>query len=161
MNNNDLSEQKVKAATFTHRLDFFWQYIAVYAIAMIIYVLLKGTISEWTVTVVLLDPLVLLLAIIIVGTAISMVFNYYKKQEVLVGKDFIIFKNRYRSIKYTQNEIIKIAFSRERNKLRSTYRVIKIKVSNRRRIIRIKPMAFWDERMLVHDMIALKKNINR
>lgn len=161
MNNYDIMESKAKNATFTHRLDFFWQYIAVYAIAMIIYVLLKGTISEWTVTVVLLDPLVLLLAIIIVGTAISMIYNYYKKQEVIVGKDFIHFKNRFRENKYTQNEIIKIGFSRERNKLRSTYRLIKIKVNNRRRIIRIKPMSFWDEKMLVHSVIALKKNINR
>jgi len=161
MNSNDITESKAKANVYTHRLDFFWQYIAVYAIAMIIYVLLKGTISEWTVTVVLRDPLVLILAIIIVGTAISMLFNYYKKQEIIVGKDFILFRNRFREIKYTQLEIIKIGFSRERNKLRTKFRVIKIKVNNRRRIIRIKPMSFWDEKMLVHSVIALKKNINR
>lgn len=161
MSHTDNNTSKNKNGVFTHRLDFYWQFIAVYAIALILYVLVRGSISQWTVTFVLADPLVILLCLFILGTAVGMLYNFYKKQEVIVGKDFIILRNRFREIKYTASDILKIGFSRERNRLRTTYRVIKIKVNTRRRIIRIRPMSFWDELELVHSVLALKKNIKK
>ena len=114
-----------KTVGFFKRLDFYWKFISVYAVAIIVYAILKGSIQEWTVTVMLLDPVVILLTVFILLTTIGLVFESFKKQMLIVGDDFVVFKNRFRERRFTSDEISKLSIGRERAKYTGQFRIIK------------------------------------
>ncbi len=151
---------KDKPAVFQQRLDFYWQFIAVYSVILLFYSLMRGSIEEGKITLVLNDPLVLLLAFFIITTSLAMLVTLYRRRKIIIGKDYIIFKNRFRQKKYSADEIIRISLGRvNRLKKRAAYRVIRIKVRKRRRAIRIRPNAYWDDKELIHSIMKIKKLI--
>jgi hypothetical protein len=148
-----------KGEEFSHRLDFYWQYIGVYAIVLLIYSLFRGTIEEGTFTLKVRDPIVILLVVFIVGSAIPLLISYYKQNKIIIGIDYIIFKTRFREKKYMLNEIQRINLGKERlfKMRRGAMRVVKIKLKNRIRVIRIRPSSYWNEEELLQSLIRLKK----
>lgn len=154
-NNNHITEQ-----VFEQRLDMYWQYLTVYLLVLIIWAVLRGSFSSNTISIVYQDPVVILLLLITIGTGITFLYNFYKKRTIIIGKDYIVFKTRWKEKTYTINDIIRIAFGKERNlRVVSKFRIIKFKVKNRRRIIRIRPTTFKNETELVQAISKLKKNI--
>ena len=159
-------EKEEKANTdhkaFDQRLDFYWQYMAVYAIALIIYSLLNGSIKNGELSLYLKGPIVILLSIFVVGSIIGLLFNWYKKRSIIIYKDAIVFKNRFREKRYAVEDIIRIAFGKIRaSQIRRSkgYRVIKLKVKNRRRVLKIRPGSYWNDRELINELSALKKRL--
>lgn len=154
-NNNHITEQ-----VFEQRLDMYWQYLTVYLLVLIIWAVLRGTFSSNTISIVYQDPVVILLLLITIGTGITFLYNFYKKRTIIIGKDYIVFKTRWKEITYTVNDIIRIAFGKERNlRVVAKFRIIKFKVKHRRRVIRIRPTTFKNETELVQAIAKLKKNI--
>ncbi len=153
--NNNI-EQKEKI--FNRRLDFYWQYLSVYAIALLAYAVIKGTIIQTTLKIVLLDPVVLLLSLIILITAVSLIFHSLRKKSIEIGNDYIIFKSRKRIRKYNIDDIFRITISKDRRiRLRGIVKIIKIKIKNRRFPIRIRPSTFDNDLELVQAIGELKK----
>ena len=144
--------------TFTQRLDFYWQFISVYSVALIIYFFFRGTIIGQTFSIVLLDPVVILLLIFILGSSLQLGINYYKNYSIIISKESIIFKNRFREKRYNLDDVQKISIGRERVTLRKNkvIRIIKIKVSSRRRTIKIRPISFSNPKELVVAITQLK-----
>lgn len=148
--------------TFTQRLDFYWKSISVYAIALIVYCLLRGSFNDYTFTIVLYDPVVLLITVFIIGSAISVAIQYYKRLTIILGYDFIIFKNRFKEKKYTLDQIQKIYLSKQKiMPYGKKIKVIRIKTKNRKRFIRIRPSSFWNETELVKSITNLRKLLNK
>lgn len=162
MDTQKQNDDLIEAKTFNKRNDFYWQSTAVYALALIFYVLLRGTIYEWTVSFVLLDPVALLFACFIVISLFGLVYSLYKNHKIIVGNDFIIFKTRFREKKYTLDNIQKISFSREKvSRVRWHFNVIKIKVDSRKRFIRIRPSSFQNEKELIKSIQSLQEKIGK
>ncbi|HYF03132.1 MAG TPA: hypothetical protein VEC36_07140 [Patescibacteria group bacterium] len=146
--------------SFCYQLDFYWQAIAVYAVALLGYILLKGTISEYTLSVVLYDPIVVLLLLFISGSALGMLINWWARREIIVGPDFISFKNRIRERKFTARDILKIHVGNEHDMpVRGRFKTIKIRTTHRRRPLRIRPGSYSDERGLTQAILRLKRNL--
>lgn len=149
-------EQKEKI--FNRRLDFYWQYLSVYAITLLAYAVLRGTIIHTTLKIVLLDPVVLLLSLIILITAVSLVFHSLRQRSIIVGKDYIIFKSRNRTRKYFLDDIFRISISKDRRiRLRGIVKIIKIRIKHRRFPVRIRPSSFDNDLDLVQAISKLKK----
>jgi hypothetical protein len=155
------NEPKTPSTTFSRRLDFYWQFIAVYAIAIILYALVKGTIDEWRVTVVLLDPVVILLCIFILATLFGLLESMYTKHQLILTKDFIILKSRFKERKYTIKEIVKITIGRENLRHKGVHRIIKLKVNTRKRFYRIRTQSYLNDKELLMAFVTLKKNLNK
>lgn len=155
------TESLNKVNVFTRRLDFYWQFIAVYAITMIVYALIKGSIDEWKFTVVILDPVVILLAIFILATFIGLIESKYIRHELIIGQDFITIKNRFRERKFSSKEILKITLGRENLRYKGIHKVIKLRVSTRRRPFRIRTQSYLNEKALIQSIVHLKKSFNR
>ncbi len=156
------TETKPRHEEFFRRLDFYWQFIVAYFIAFLLYSFLKGSIDEGTLTITFKDPVVILLALFIVVTGISLMVDYYKKASIIVGKDFIIFKSRFKEKKYGLHEIQRIALGRERIiNVKSSFRLIKLRVAGRRRIIRIRPTSYLNENELLTSIVILKRALNK
>lgn len=159
-----MEEENIKeeSKAFAKRLDFYWQFIAVYSVALIIIALFMGSIEDGRLSLALTDPPVILLAVFVLFSVIGFLYNYYMNKKLIVGKDYIIFKSRFRERKYHTSEIARIAFARERKKSlegAAEIRIIKIRVKNRRRVIRLRTSSFLDEQDMLRYIDNLKKNI--
>lgn len=154
---------KPKTEKFNKRLDFYWQYTTLYLVVLLIYTVIRGTISEGKFEVVIYDPIVVLLLIFVVASGLSLLYNYNRKLSIIIGADFIIFKSRFREKKYTISDIKAIHLGREKllKVRRGAYKIIKIMLNGKRHVIRIRPSSFWNEDELVNAVTRLKKAINK
>jgi len=124
---------------------------------LIIVALLRGRFIEGTYSLVLNDPIVLLLAAFIIISFITVVFDFYKNLTIIVGKDFLIFKSRFVEKKYLLSDIDKITVVRERYKrFPNKMKIIKIRLKNRIRTLNIRPSSFWNEQELISSISRLK-----
>ncbi len=145
---------------FAYRLDFYWQAIAVYAVALLVYALLKGSISAGALTLALYDPIVLLLGAVVLLSALTSVINWYMRRSVVVGETFIRFRNRFRTRTFYSNEIISIATGRKKlTRLGGAYRMVRIRLVHRRRILRVRPSLYEREHELMQALLVLKRRL--
>jgi hypothetical protein len=159
-NGKNKIEQSPENPTFVHRLDFYWKFIAIYSVALLVYGLLRGTLRDRTFSISVDDPVVLLMALFILGSAIGMLINVYKARTIIFGQDFIIFKSRFREKTYPLSDIVRISMLKKRIKrIRGQVKVIDIRIKDRKRKIRIRPSSYWNERSLVQSFIRIKKLI--
>jgi hypothetical protein len=156
-----IQNTKPEEKEFTRRFDFYWQSIAMYAVALLIYSVLKGSVSEATLTLVLYDPVVILLSAIIIGTGGTLLVRLYKNARIRIGQDYILFKASYREKKYTREDISRISMGREKiTQFSGRIRIVKVRIKDRRRPIRIRPLSFWHSADLMHELAAFKKRNN-
>ena len=161
MNNTDNNKVDKKIEkSFSRRLDFYWKYIAVYAIAIILYALIKGTLEDKTLTFMLVDPVIILLALFIALTALGLFIESSKKKEIILGNDYIIFSNRFRKRTFTKDELERIYIGRERAKYTGKFRIIKVKLKTRKRPVIIRPSSYWNEQEFIDLFSKLRRNIS-
>jgi len=157
-----MTEIKPKQTVYERKLDFYWRFLSIYTISLLVYSILKGSMENWTISIVLRDPLVILLIIFIIVTLGGLLFNFYKNAKIIIGKDYIIFKTRFREKKYSFNEINKIIIGKDKAiRIKSSSPFIKFFVTGRRTSIRIRPSSYQNEKNLIHDIQVFKKSFNR
>ena len=142
---------------FHGRLDFYWQSIAVYAVALVIYSLFKGSVEAGTFSVAINDPVVILLFIFVVLSAAALAVRWYLRPAIVIAPDVIILRNRMRERRFAVADITRIAFGREGRSRLFGYRVIKIKIAGRRRVVRLRPSLFDDDHELMGAIAGLKR----
>jgi hypothetical protein len=149
-------------ATFEKRFDFYWKSIAIYSIVLIIYSFIRSTIAEGTLTLSLTDPIVLLLFFIIVFSIIAYLYNIWKGPKIIVGKDSIILKTRFRERVIPATQIVRIQVGREIiTNLRRSLKVFRIYVTFRTKPYRIRPSSFWNDVELTDALVQFKKANNK
>jgi uncharacterized membrane protein len=149
-----------KAQVFRYRLDFYWQAIAFYAIALLLYAVLKGSISAGTLTIALYDPIVLLLGAVVCGSVLVSLANSFMHRSVSIDGNSISFHNRFRTRTFTLADIRAMSIGKAKMvKVRGVYKVVKIRLVNRRRILRLRPSLYENEQELVQALIAVKRNL--
>ena len=150
-----------KGREFEQRLDFYLQYVGVFAVVLIIYSLLRGAVDEGTLTLKIYDPIVIWLMVFIVISLLSYLYKVSRKKKIIVGNNYIIFKNRFNEKRYDLKDIINISLGRERlrKSRKATIRVIKIRIKNRKMPILIRPSSFTDDNQLVRELAKLKKKV--
>lgn len=148
--------------SFYQRLDFYWQFISVYAIALFIYFFLKGLLFDATFSKIARDPVVILLAIFITGSGLALLYNIFRKRSIIVGKDFLIFRNRFSEKLYYINDIVSINIVKERiprSRRKGVIKIIRIRIKNRKRFIRIRMSSFWNSKEFVNALLELRKGV--
>jgi hypothetical protein len=155
MTHSPTSEEKV----FTHRIDFYWQAIAMYSVALVAYSFLRGTITEGQLSITLNDPIVLLLAIFVAATCLGALISWYVQKKIIIRTDAIILRNRFREKIVNVAQIQRIAFGREKRFERGAYRIIKVRIAGKRTMMRIRPSAYDNEPGLVTALLQLKRSL--
>ena len=154
------TEELSSPEEFRYRIDFYWQAIAFYAVSLLFYALLRGTVIDGTFTIVATDPIVVLLLILIVGSTVFVLGNVFMRRSIVVTKDSLTFRNRFRERTFTRDAIAHISIARETAiKLPQAYRVIKIRLHNRRRPLRIRPSLYDRDSVLVQSLLSLKRSL--
>ena len=157
MDKSQHTGEKVK--TFAQRLDFYWQFITAYFIVLLVYSILRGPVVNGTFTIVIHDPVVILMSVFLIITVVALGWQTYWRRSITVGSDYIILKSRFRELKYSRSEITRIAVGRDKMiRMRGSVTILKLIVKNRKRVIRIRPSSYWNERELVQSIIKLKSD---
>lgn len=165
MNASETLEQTPRQETptpqeFSLRMDFYWQAIAVYALSLICYALVRGTFWEGSLTLTLRDPIVIVLGALVLGSCLWSLVNWFMRRSIVVGESFIRFTNRFRSRTFQQHDIELISVGRQKMlKVRGAYKLVKIRLRSRRRLLRIRPSLYDNEQELVQALIILKRRL--
>lgn len=150
-------------AEFKVRIDFYWQAVALYALTLIAYIVVRAlwesTLQQGIVTVVLTDPIVVLLGSFVIGSSLVLLFNWLARRAIVVKPNAITFTSRFHERTFTSDEIERIAVGRDRRiKVRGMFSVVKIKIENRRRPLRIRTALYNDEQGLIAAIVGLRKH---
>ena len=153
---SDVGEQE-----FRLRMDFYWQAIAVYALSLIFYAAARGSIGDGSITLTLRDPIVIVLGGLVLGSCAWSLGNWYMRRAIIIGDTYIRFTNRFRSRTFQRADIEIIAVGRQKMlKVRGAYKLVKIRLRSRRRLLRIRPSLYEREAELVQALLQLKRRLS-
>ncbi len=104
------------------------------------------------------DPLLLLLFAFVVFSALGLCLSWFMGRSLIISQDGITLRNRFRERFIPLSDIDRIRIGREKViKVRGAFKVVKIRLKSRRRLLRIRSSSFHQELELV-DML---KDIQR
>lgn len=146
---------------FRRRFEFYYQSVAVYAVALILYALIRGTFAESEFRFVFKDPIVYAFIIVLAYSMIVLAFNMLYQRDVLVTDDSIVFQNRFdnKEIKLSEIEWIRVGKAK-RMKVRGNFRVIRLKLKTHMRAVRVNPVHFHDERGMIETFKEMSQKVN-
>lgn len=147
---------------YKYKLDFYYKSLIIYLVTLIAYILIKGRFFHERFEVVVKDPIIYIIAIFIVFFLIILISNAVIAREIIIDDSKIIFQNRFGKREVGINEILNIRFSREKkhsNEEKSNVRIVKLKLQNRKRLLRIRLNDFQDERDLANEFKQISKKL--
>jgi hypothetical protein len=148
---------QISEREYRYRIDFYPQAAAMYLVALLVWVFLVGSRSGLMITVVLSDPILLLLGFFTVVSLVMWAANAAARRTIVVGADFVEFRNRWRSRRFAFAEIASVALGKERLFGEKTYRLVRMRVHSRRRPFRIRPVLYSNHQDLLADLLAFKQ----
>ncbi|MCE1165108.1 MAG: hypothetical protein LWX07_06880 [Bacteroidetes bacterium] len=144
-------------------LDFYFKSLVIYLVFLIVYAALRGNFGTNEFTVVFHDPILYITLLFILYTLAALLISAIRKKEIEFLEDRFLLKNRFgkREILYT--DIISIKFSRERkrrNEVKSPIRIARIKLKDRKKLLRIRISEFYDEKRLINEFKSINKTMH-
>jgi len=152
----------MKERIYKYKLDFYYKSLIIYLVTLIAYILIKGSFFHERFEVVVKDPIIYIITIFIVFFLIILISNAVIAREIIIDDSKIIFQNRFGQREVGINEILNIRFSREKkhsNEEKSNVRIVKLKLQNRKRLLRIRLSDFQDERDLANEFKQISKKL--
>lgn len=146
--------------TYKYRLDFYFISLSIYLVTFIVYVLIRGSFSNEKFQIVFQDPIIYIFVFFILFFLIVLVSNYIRARYLVFDDRKITIKNRFGQREIPYNEIVGMKFSREKRNGRlekSNIRLVKLKLTNRKRLLRIRLSDFQNESKLISEFQQIKK----
>ena len=84
-------------------------------------------------------------------------------RQIIFEETKIIFKNRFGQREIQNSEILQVRFSREKKRMKeekSESRIVKLKLADRRRFLRIKLSDFNNEKELMYEFKNISKKLS-
>lgn len=147
---------------FKRRNDFYYITLLVYMAFAVLYIVVTGTITGNTVEFGLKDPVIYIIAAFILHALIMLISSIVSNRRLLITDDALIFASRFRERRIPFSDIDHISFKRERRRINDgTFAVIKMKVSGRRRILRLRVANYEHEKELYSILKDLEQEKRR
>lgn len=145
--------------TYKYRLDFYFISLLIYMVTFIAYVLIRGSFSNEKFQIVFQDPIIYIFTAFISFFLIVLISNSIRARYLIFDDRKITIKNRFGQREIPYNEIIGIKLSREKRRDRSeksNVRLVKLKLANRRRLLRIRLSDFQNEAKLISEFQQIR-----
>ena len=101
-------EQLKSKSKFKYNMSFYYQSTIIYFVAFSIYLLIRGQFVESSYTLITRDPIIYLLAFIVVVSLVALFFNLYRNRYIEFSNEGLIFSDRFGSKLIHKNEIKEI-----------------------------------------------------
>lgn len=145
---------------YKYKLDFYYKSLALYLLTLLVYILIKGKFFQEKFEVVFKDPIIYIISIFIVYFAAILIANKLAARVILFNNRQITLKSRFGSRSIGYDEIRGVKFTRRRRRAdddSSHSRTVKLRLANRRRILRIRLSDFENEKQLESEFRKISK----
>lgn len=141
-------------------MDLYYQLLLIYVAFFFLYAVIKGKFFEEKFTLVFMDPIVYILGIFIIIFFLIILLNIIKARQIILKSDKAILKNRFGSREIIYSEILNIKIGKKhRSSAETPYRIIKIKLQNRRKWLRIRANDFEHGSELIKEFLRIKNPV--
>lgn len=147
---------------YRQRTDYLWQSVTFYALIFLIYAAFRGTVSDWTFTVVLKDPFVVLLGLIMTGAGLSTLSKRIFRRSIIFNPNSVVLHTRFGEKEIPFDNIISItrktSFLNKRKNLLPTFI---LEIEGRTSPIHIRPNAYKDSEELSDEIYRISELIQK
>ena len=134
------------------RLDFLYQSIAMYAVALVLYLAVRSSLASEAFPSLWQDPLLFLLSAITLISVFALAYNLFMGRQIEIAGDSIRFRSRVRSRSVTRSEVAYVQFGPRFRRPRSGIRVVRVRLKGNPRPIRIRLANFDRRSQLLADL---------
>lgn len=143
---------------FKYNLSFYYQSTIIYFVVFILYVIIRGELVEDSFIFIVKDPIIYFFAFIVIFSLIGLLYNVYRKRFLEITNEQISFIEKSRLKTFKTEDIIQIKISKRRERFNNkVFRLIRLKIKNRRRPIIIRPSDYENEEVLIKKFQMLKE----
>jgi hypothetical protein len=155
-----MNQEQINRTVFKYNMSFYYQSTIFYLAAFILYVIIRGEFVEDSFTLITKDPIIYFFAAIVLISVVSLFYNMYKQRRLEISGSEIAFINRNRTRIFPVADIKEIRMMRERGRMKqNVFRIIRIKMKNRRRPVLIRPLDYENEKKLIEVIEQLKSRL--
>jgi len=142
---------------YKYRMDFYYQLLVIYFVFFALYAVIKGQFFEEKFQLVFNDPIIYILILFIAFSLFIVVSNIIRYRQIILKSDRIVLKNRFGSREIFFNEILNIKIGKRRKRFEEApYRIIKIKLTQRRKWLRIRANEYERGPELIREFLKIK-----
>ncbi len=155
-------EQLKHKSKFKYNMSFYYQSTLIYFVAFTIYLLIRGQFVESSYTLITHDPIIYLLAFIVVVSVIALLFNLYRNRYIEFNNEGLIFSDKFGSKLIHKNEIVTVKLGKDRRYNKSNpLKFVRIKIKSRIRPFVIRPNDYENEQELLKRFHQLKLEVEK
>ena len=156
MNNEQQQVRKI----FKYNMAFYYQTTIIYFVVGALYLVIRGEFVEDSFKLITRDPILYFLAIIVIISLMSLLYNLFKNKYIEIDKGGISFVDRFKSRTFKIEKIKSVKFSKQRRSINSkTFRTVKIKINSRVRPILIRLSDYENQDELLTRFEELKSQV--
>ena len=148
---------------FRYNMSFYYQSTIIYFIVFVLYLIIRGQFIEDSYTLVTKDPIIYFLGIIVLVALLSLLFNLYKAKHLQITEEGIYFIDRFKQRSFLFKEMSSIKISKQKTSKASNkvFRLIRIKMVNRRRPLLIRPYDYENQNELLNRFHQIKQKLDK
>mgnify|MGYP003503213716 FL=1 len=155
-------EQLKQKSKFKYNMSFYYQSTIIYFVAFAIYLLIRGQFVESSYTLITRDPIIYLLAFIVVVSVVALLFNLFRNRYIEFSNEGIIFSDRFGSKLIHKNEIKELKLGKDRRFGKSNaLKLVRIKIKSRIRPFVVRPSDYENENELLKKFHQLKLEVEK
>ncbi|MBK7498621.1 MAG: hypothetical protein EHM44_09775 [Ignavibacteriales bacterium] len=155
-------EQLKHKSKFKYNMSFYYQSTIIYFVAFAIYLLIRGQFVESSYTLITRDPIIYLLAFIVVVSLVALFFNLFRNRYIEFSNEGLIFSDRFGSKLIHKNEIKEVKLGKDRRYGKSNaLKLVRIKVKTRLRPVVVRPSDYENENELLKKFHQLKLEVEK
>ena len=147
---------------YKYKLEFYYRSLVIYLLTLVIYILVKGRFFQEKFEVVFKDPIIYVITIFILYFVTVLITNMVTAKELIFDDNEITLRNRFGQRTISIKEIAAVKFSRPKRQLKddqSKIRIVKLKLLNRKRQLRIRINDFQNEKNLETEFRNISRNL--
>lgn len=142
---------------YKYRMDFYYQLLVIYFVFFVLYAVIKGQFFEEKFQLVFDDPIIYILILFIAISLLIVIANIVRNRQIMLKSDRIILKNRFGSREIFFKEILNVKIGKRRKRFEDVpYRIIKLKLSHRRKWLRIRANEYERGSELIREFLKIK-----
>lgn len=154
----------MKERKYKFKLDFYYTSLIIYLFFLIGFVIIRGSFIDGSFSVVLNDPIIYIALVFIALFFILLISNYVRSREIIFTDDKLLLRDRFGEREVLYSDIMQVRFSQQKRKQKedkSAYRIAKLKLKNRRRLLRIRLEDYNNSKELAAEFKSIAKNLSQ